>query len=191
MCMYLSAKINSSTVVSGRLVGHIMDWHPPLPTPVLWLLKIFSAHMWAAGSTWAQEWEKCSQLQFISIVSDSLQPHVLKHAKLPCSSLAPGVYSNSRPLSQWCHPTISSSVVPFSSYLQSIPASGSFPMSQFFTSDDKSIGVSGSASVLSMNIQDWFPLDGLVGSPCSPRDSQESSPTPQLKSINSSALSFL
>ena len=126
-----------------------------------------------------------------SVVSDSLQPHVLQHTRLPCPSPTPGVYSNSRPLSQWCHPTISSSVVPFSSYLQSIPASGSFPMSQFFTSDDKSIGVSGSASVLSMNIQDWFPLDGLVGSPCSPRDSQESSPTPQLKSITSSMLSFL
>ena len=80
---------------------------------------------------------------------------------------------------------------PFSSCPQSFPASGSFQMSQLFTSGGQSIGVSASTSVFPMNIQDWFPLDGLVGSPCSPRDSQESSPTPQLKSINSSALSFL
>ena len=97
--------------------------------------------------------------------------------------LMSGVYSNSCPSSQWCHPTISSSLVPFSSLLQSFPASGAFPMSQFFTSGDQSIGVSASASVLPMNIQDW--------SPCSSRDSQEFSPTPQFKSIHSSALSFL
>ena len=92
------------------------------------------------------------------------------------------------PSSQWCHPTISSSVVPFSSRLQSFPASGSFPMSQFFTSSGQSIEAS--ASVLPMNIQDWFPLGLTVRSPCSPRDSQESSPTPQFKSINSLALNF-
>ena len=86
---------------------------------------------------------------------------------------------------QWCHPTISSSVVPFSSCLQSLLTSESFQMSQFFASGGQSFGVSVSASVLPMNIQDWFPLDGLVGSPCSPRDSQESSPTPHFKSINS------
>ena len=107
------------------------------------------------------------------------------------SSSTPRVYSNSYPLSWWCHPTISSSVVPFSSHLQSFPAKGSFPMSQFFTSCGQSIEVSASIPVLSMNIQDWFPLDGLVGSPWSPRDSQESFPKPQFKSINSSALSFL
>ena len=94
-------------------------------------------------------------------------------------------------LSRWCHPTISSSVVPFSSRLQSFPASGSFPMNRFFTSGGQSVGVSASASVLPVNIQDWFPL-GLTGwSPCSPRDSQESSPAPQLKSLSSSVLSFL
>ena len=91
----------------------------------------------------------------------------------------------------WCHPTISSSVIHFSSCLQSFPASGSFPMSQFFTSGGQSIGVSASALVLPMNLQDWFPQDWLAGSPCRTRDSQESSPTPQFKSINSSALSFL
>ena len=126
-------------------------------------------------------------------VSDSLWPYGLQHARPPCPSPTPGVYSNSCPLSRWCHPTISSSVIPFSSRLQSFPASGSLPMSQFFTSGGQSIGASASASVLPMNIQDWFPLgyDGLVGSPCSPRDSQESSPTPQIKNINSSVLSFL
>ena len=91
----------------------------------------------------------------------------------------------------WCHPTISSSVIPFSSCPQSFPASGSFPVSQFFTSGGQSIEVSGSASVLPMSIQDWFPLDGQVGSPCCPRNSQESSPTQQLKNINSLVLSFL
>ena len=94
-------------------------------------------------------------------------------------------------LSWWCPPTISSSVVPFSSCLQSFPASGSFPMSKLFTSGGQSIGVSASASVLSVNIQVQFPLNSLAGSPCSPRDSQESSPTPQIKSIDSLALSFL
>ena len=97
-------------------------------------------------------------------MSDSLQPHGLQHARLPCSSPAPGVCSNSCPSVQWCHATISSSVVPFSSCPQSVLASGSLPMSQFFTSDDQSVGVLASASVLPMNIQDWFPLrwTGLI-----------------------------
>ena len=96
-------------------------------------------------------------------MSDSLWPHGLQHTRLPCPSPTPRAYSNSCPLSQWCHPTVSSSVVPFSC-LQSFPASGSFPMSQFFTSGAQSIGVSTSASVIPMNIQDWFPLGwtGLI-----------------------------
>ena len=89
---------------------------------------------------------------------DSLQPHGLQHARPPCPSPTPGACSNSCPLSQWYHPTISSSVIPFSSCLQSFLASGSFPRSQFFTSGGQSIGVSASASVLPMNIQDWCPL---------------------------------
>jgi len=100
-----------------------------------------------------------------------------------CPSPTPRVYSNSCPLSRWCHPTISSSVISFSSCLQSFPASGSFLASQFFASGGQSIGVSASAWVLPINIQDWFPR--------SPRDSQEFSPTPKFKSINSSALSDL
>ena len=104
-----------------------------------------------------------SSVQFsCSVVSDFLQPRGLQHARPPCPSPTPRVYSNSCPLSRWYHPTISSSVVPFSSCTQSFPASGSFPMSQFFPSGDQSIGVSASASVLPMNIQDWFPL-GLPG----------------------------
>ena len=95
-------------------------------------------------------------------MSNCLQPHGLQYARLPCPSSTPGAYSNSRPLSWWCHPTISSSVVPFSSCLQSFPASGSFQISQFFTSGGQNIGVSVSTSVLPMNIQDWFPL-GLTG----------------------------
>ena len=88
----------------------------------------------------------------------TLQPQELQHPRLPCSSPTPRAYSNSCPLSQWCHPTISSSVIPFYSWLQSFPASGSFLMSQFFVSDGQSIGVSASTSVLPMNTQDWFPL---------------------------------
>ena len=92
-------------------------------------------------------------------MSDSLWPHGLQHARPPCPSPTPRVYSNSCPLSRWCqNPTISSSVVPFSSCLQSFPVSGSFQMSQFFTSSGQSIGASASASPLPMNIQDWFPL---------------------------------
>ena len=91
-------------------------------------------------------------------MSDSLWPHGLQHARPPCPSPTPGVYLNSCPLSQWCHPTISSSVIPFSSCPQSFPASGSFPMSQLFASGGQSIGVSPSASVLLMNIQDWSSL---------------------------------
>ena len=101
-------------------------------------------------------------VQFIcsvhSVLSDSLRPHGLQHARPPCPSPTPWVYSNPCPLSRWCHPNISSSVVTFSSRLHSFPASGSFPMSQLFTSGGQSIGDSASASVLPMNAQDWFPL---------------------------------
>ena len=124
-------------------------------------------------------------------MSNSLWPHGLQHARLLCPSPTPRACSNSCPLSCWCCPIISSSVVPFSSCLQSFPASGSSQMSQFFSSGGQSIWVSASASVLPMNIQDWLLLGFTGWNPCSPRDSQESSPTPQFKSINSLALSFL
>ena len=124
-----------------------------------------------------------------SVVSDSLQPHGLQRARPPCPSPTPGVYSDSRPSSQGCHPAISSSVVPFSSCPQSLPASDSFPMSQLFACGGQSTGISALASFLPKKSD--LLQNGLVGSPCSPRDSQESSPTPQFKSINSSVLSFL
>ena len=101
---------------------------------------------------------KCSVQFSCSVMSDSLQPHGLQHARPPCPSPTPRVYSDSCPLSRWCHPTISFSVVPFSSCLQSFPASGCFPMSQFITSGGQSVGVSASASVLPVHIKDWFPL---------------------------------
>ena len=100
--------------------------------------------------------------QFSSVAqscpTDSLWPHGLQHTRVPCLSPTPRACSNSCPSSQWCHPTISFSVIPSSSYLHSFPASGPFPASQFFASGGQSFGVSASASVLSMNIQDWFPL---------------------------------
>ena len=112
---------------------------------------------------WSRQLNRIS-LQFSSVAQSclTLQPHGLQHSRPPCPLPTPGVYSSSCPLSQWCHPTISCSVVPFSSCPQSFPASGSFPMSQFFTSGGQSIGVSASASVLPVNIQDWFPL-GFTG----------------------------
>ena len=110
----------------------------------------------------SQRSHSLSSVQFTQ--SDSLLPHGLQHARPPCPSPTPRDHSNSCPSSWWCHPTVSSSVVPFSSCLQSLPASGSFPVSQFFTSGGQSIGVSASSSVLPMNIQDWFPLGwtGLI-----------------------------
>ena len=106
-----------------------------------------------------------SSVQFShSVVAESLPPHRLQHTRPSCPSPTPGVYSNSCSSSRWCHPTVSSSVVPFSFHLQSFPALGSFHMNQFFTSGGQSIGVSASASVLPVNIQDWFPLEltGLI-----------------------------
>ena len=101
-----------------------------------------------------------SSVQFSpSVLSDSLRPHESQHTRPPCPSPTPGVHSDSCPSSRWCHPAISSSVIPFSSCPQSFPASGSFQMSQLFTSGDQSIGVSASTSVLPMNTQDWSPLE--------------------------------
>ena len=133
----------------------------------------------------------CSVQFSRSVLSNSLQPHESQHVRLPCPSPIPRVYSNSCPLSQWCHPIISSSVVPFSSHLQSFPASGSFQVSHLFASGGQNIGVSASASVLPMNIQDWSPLGWTGWISLHARDSQESSPKPQPKSIKSSVLSFL
>ena len=112
----------------------------------------------------------------------TLWPHALQHARLLCLLPSPGACSNSCPLSWWCHPTISSSVTPFSFCLQPFPASGSFPLNQFFESGGQSVGASASASVLPVNIQDGFPLGLMIWSPCCSRDSQESSSTSQFES---------
>ena len=134
--------------------------------------------------------ESCGSVTH-SVMPDSMQLYGLQHARLPCTSLSPGPCSNSCPLSQWCHSTISSSVIPFSSCLQTFPASRSFPVSWLFVSDGQSIGVSASASVLLMNIQDWFPLEwtGLISLQSKGLSRVFSSTT--LESIHSSALRLL
>ena len=133
-----------------------------------------------------------SSVQFSrSVVSNFLRPHESQHARPPCPSPTPGIYSNSCPWSRWCHPAISSSVIPFSSCPQPLPSSGSFPMSQLFAWGGQRIGVSASTSVIPMNTQDLSPSGWTGWTPCSPRDSQDSSPTPQFKSINFLALSSL
>ena len=147
-------------------------------------------------------WSKTSSVQFSSVthscptLCDPMNcstPGLPVHHQLPEST-----QTHVHPSSRWCHPTISSSVIPFSSCPQSLLASESFPMSQLFTWGGQSTGVSALASFLPKNTQGWSPLEshqppstGLVVSPCSPRDSQESSPIPHFKSINSLALSFL
>ena len=130
----------------------------------------------------------CSVQFSHSVMSDSLWPHGLQHTRLPCPSPTPGAYSNSCPSCRWCHPTISSSFVPFSSHLQSFPASGSFLVSMLFASSGQIIGAS--ASVPPVNIQGWFPL-GLTGLMILQSNGLLRPPASQFKSINSSALSFL
>ena len=165
-----------------------MSWSSELNSPILVHFSSLFIKEGLVISPW-YSLELCIKLSIVIVQSQShvqlfVTAGLSVHHQL-------WVHPNSCPLSQWCHPTTSSSIVPFSSCLQSFPASGSFPVSQFFSSSGQSIGVSASASVFPMNIQDWFPLGWTVGSPRSPRDSQESSPTPQFKSINSSVLSFL
>ena len=139
-----------------------------------------------------EAWRKCSVQFSHSVVSDSLRHHESQHARPPCPSQIPGGYWNSCPSSQWCHPAISSYVIPFSSCPQSLPALRSFPMSQLFPWGGQSIGVSASASVLPMNIQDSSPLRWTCWISLQSKGlSRMSSPTPQFKSITSLALSFL
>ena len=139
---------------------------------------------------WALKTDPVNQFSH-SVMSNSLWPHGLQHARPPCPSPTLRDYSNSCPLSRWCHPTISSSVISFSSHLQSFPASKSFPVSQFFASGGQSIGVSAYPHTFQWIFRTDFLSDWLVRLRCSPRDSQKSSPTTQLKGINSSVLSFL
>ena len=137
-------------------------------------------------------YSRFSLVQFnCSVVSDSLRPHELQHARPLCLSPIPRVYSNSCPLRRWCHPTISSSVVPFSSCLQSFPASGSFQMSQLFTSGGQSIGVSASTSVLPKNTQDWSLLGWTGWISLQPKGLSRVFSNTTVQSINSSVLNFL
>ena len=131
-----------------------------------------------------------SSVQFSS-VTQSLWPQGLQHSRPPCPSPTPRVYPNPCPLSQWCHPTIPSSVTPFSSCPQSFPASETFQMSQLFSPGSQSIGVSASTSVLPMNTQDWSPLGWTGWISLQSKGLSRGFPTPQLKSINSSMLNFL
>ena len=148
-CQKLKQVANSS--FPYKFFGGSLFWAQALvPTVLLWLwckCKIFTCLKLLCC------WGCCGW-----VLSDSLQPHGLQQARLPCPP-SPRAWSNSCPLSRWCHPTISSSIVPFSSWPQSFPASGSFPMSRLFASDSQSIGASASASVPPVNIQDWFPLE--------------------------------
>ena len=147
-----------NTPISCSSLSQISYWYFPLAMPPesrgLRSLLIQFKQTSASSST-----SRISLVQFShSVISDSSRPHKLLYTRPPCPSTTPRSCSNSCPLSGWCHPTISSSVVPFSSCLQPFPASGAFPMSQFFILGGQSIGVSASASVLPMNIQDWFSL---------------------------------
>ena len=126
-----------------------------------------------------------------SVMSDSFRPHESQHARPPCPSPTPRVHSNSCASSWWCHPAISSSVVPFSSCPQSLPASESFPISQLFAWGGQSTGVSALASVLPKNTQGWSPLEWTGWISLQVKGLSRVSPTPQFKSINSSVLSFL
>ena len=144
--------------VHGILQVRILEWVAMFPNPGIKPMSPALQTDYLLSETPGKPLQRLSVQFSPSIMSGSLQPHGLHHARLPCPSPTPGVYSNSCPLSWWCHPTISSSVVPFSSHFQSFPASGSFLMSQFFASGGQSIGISASTSVLPMNIQDWFLL---------------------------------
>ena len=135
-----------------------MCWRS-LPVPNIWHKGLLEEEIFLYPSSQRINWHETDLVQFShSIVSDSLRPHELQHDRTPCPSPIPGVHPNPCPSSQWCHPTISSSVIPFSSCPQTFPASGSFPMSLFLASGGQSIGVSVSTSVLPMNTHDWSPL---------------------------------
>ena len=129
---------------------YLQWWHYPVPPACKGFASIFLIYAWVQTL--------CLYFSLVTQLCTTLRPHGLQHSRVPCPSPTPRAYSNSCPSHWWCHPTISSSVVPLSSHLQSFPASGSFPMSQLFTSGGQSIGFSASTSVLPVNIQDWFPL---------------------------------
>ena len=162
---------------------------------VLWVRK-YVQELWVyqnEHSHWTTDLENDTSVQFSSVTQScpTLWPHESQHARPPCPSPTPGVHSDSCASSQWYHPAISSSVIPFSSCPQSLPASGSFPVGQLFHKVAKVLEFQLQHHSLQRNPRADLLQNGLVGSPCSPRESQESSPTPQFKSISSLALSFL
>ena len=168
----LSMGFSSQQYCSGLPCPPAGDLPNPGAEPSSLMFPILAGEFFASSATWETLW--CHQFSLVQLLSH-VRLHGLPHARL---SPTPGACSNSYPSSRWCHPTISSSVAPFSSCLQSCPESGSFPIRQFLTSGGQSIGMSALTSAFPVNIQVWFPL-GLTGwSPCSPRDSQESSTTP-------------
>ena len=141
--------------------NHLILSHPLILLPSMFpSIRVFSNES-SLHIRWPKYWSfSINSVQFsCSVVSNSLRPQGLQHTRPPCPSPTPGVYPNSCPLSQWCHPTISSSVIHFSSCLQTLPALGSFPRRQFYASGGQSIGVSASKSVFPMNTQDWSPLE--------------------------------
>ena len=141
----------------------ILLWytHTTLNSELVWIKIYYCYHIILLKQLSIALYSSSVQFSY-SVMSDSLWLHVLQHPRPPCPSPNPGAYSNSCPLIQWCHPTISYSVTPFSSCFQSFPASGSFQTSQLFASGGQSIGVSASASALAMHIQEWFPLGWIV-----------------------------
>ena len=158
----------------------------------IWKFDLFSLHLKLFTTQSSGKPMLLSSIQFShSVASDSSRPCESQHARPPCPSPTPGVHSNSCLSSRWCHPAISSSVVPFSSCPQSLPASGSFPMSQLFTWGGQNIGVSALASFLSKNTQVWSHLEWTGWISWQSKGLSESSPTPQFKHINYSALTFL
>ena len=179
---------NSMNIRLDELRELVMDGRPGM----LWLIGLQRVrHDWATELNWTILFKNQSLQISCSVVSDSLWPHGLQQSRPLHPSPISRAYSNSCTSNRYCHPAISSSIVPFSSCLQSLPAPGSFQMSHTCASGGQSIEVSASASVLSMNTQDLFPLGWTIGSPFCPRDCQESSPTARFKSINSSVLRFL
>ena len=202
LCWAKMSRSSHSTRVHLLCSGYLLLHNQPSQI-VLIAMAVIYYHLFqfwgwlgSGGQFLLQGWVsgQFSSVQFSrSVVSNSFRSHESQHARPPCPSPTPGVHSDSRPSSQWCHPAISSSVAPFSSCPQSLPASESFPMrmSQLFAWGGQSTGVSALASFLPKKSQGWSLLEWTRWISCRPGDSQESSPTPQFKSINSLALSFL
>ena len=158
ICKTPLTTISPSWPLRGSILGWFGDQRSWRQSAWTWIPTPFLENSFSGLSSDHQK-DSIQSVQFShSVMSNSLWPHGLQHARLSCPSPTPRVYSNSCPLSWWCHPTISSSVVPFSSCLQSFPPSGTFQMSQFFASGGQNIGVSDSASVLPINIRDCFPV---------------------------------